>query len=219
MQVLKQNPTNFYAELTVTTRELAQFSGSKGLAGLKAATSPLVVQVFLSKAIYKCVDTFKVGQKMDKADLMETAQIVMNDYYYLKPEEIKFVLEGAKRGEYGQVFNRVDLPVVLGWFRSYDEKRSQIAINKNVQQNTEHKKDHLGLPTLDEVKAVHEKMKAPDYSEPKTEGEKVNDRVRVWVKEFIDKSINEKGIYYIELDGKKMDQNEYLEYKIMNTVK
>ena len=219
MQVLTKNPTNFYAELTVTTRELAQFSGSKGLAGLKAATSPLIVQVFLSKAIYKCVDTFKVGQKMDKADLMETAQIVMNDYYYLKPEEIKFILEGAKRGDYGQVFNRVDLPVVLGWFRSYDEKRSQIAINKNVQQNTEHKKDHLGLPTLDEVKAVHEKMKAPDYEAPKTEGQKVHEMVKVYKEEFTEKAINEKGIYYVTIEGKKLDLNEYLEYKILNTVK
>lgn len=206
---------NFYAELTVTTRELAQFSGSKGLAGLKAQTSPIVVQVFLSKAINKCVGTFKVGQKMDKADLMETAQIIMNDYYYLKPEEIKYVLEGAKRGDYGQVFNRVDLPVVLGWFKSYDEKRSQIAINQNMQQNIEHKKDHLGLPTLDQVKEVHKKMKAPDYEAPKTDGQKVHELVKVYKEEFKEKAVNENGIYYITIDDKKMDLNKYLEYKII----
>jgi len=74
---------------------------------------------------------------MTPQQLMLTAELIMEEYYYLRVEEFRICFRMAMKGEYGPVYNRIDGQVFFEWIRKYFTKRDSVTARmvKDQQAN------------------------------------------------------------------------------------
>lgn len=61
----------------------------------------------------------------------EIAFEVVNTYYYFTIADIYLVFKWAKLGKYGELYESIDMPKVMGWFERYDDVRTQTATQES----------------------------------------------------------------------------------------
>jgi hypothetical protein len=80
------------------------------------------------------VDFFNVGNSMNASQVMNTAELVLDAYGYLKIDDFKLCFDQAKRGAYGPVY-RMDGNVILSWIRQYANDRMNAADEASYAQH------------------------------------------------------------------------------------
>jgi hypothetical protein len=80
------------------------------------------------------IDFFNVSNSMNANQILTTAEMVLDNYGWLKIDDFKLCFSQAKRGLFGQVY-RMDGNVILSWIESYINERINFADEKNY---TEH---------------------------------------------------------------------------------
>ena len=85
----------------------------------------------------ECQQYFNLQQPMTPQQLMLTAELIMEEYYYLRVEEFRLCFRMAMKGEYGPVYNRIDGQIFFEWIRKYFSKRDAVTdrMVKNQQSN------------------------------------------------------------------------------------
>jgi hypothetical protein len=85
----------------------------------------------------ECQQYFNLQQPMTPQQLMLTAELIMEEYYYLRVEEFRICFRMAMKGEYGPVYNRIDGQVFFEWIRKYFTKRDAVTARmvKDQQAN------------------------------------------------------------------------------------
>jgi hypothetical protein len=74
----------------------------------------------------ECQQYFNLQQPMTPQQLMLTAELIMEEYYYLRVEEFRLCFRMAMKGEYGPVYNRIDGQIFFEWIRKYFSKRDAV---------------------------------------------------------------------------------------------
>lgn len=74
----------------------------------------------------ECQQYFNLQQPMTPQQLMLTAELIMEEYYYLRVEEFKICFRMAMKGEFGPVYNRIDGQVFFEWIRKFFSKRDAV---------------------------------------------------------------------------------------------
>ena len=118
------NLTKFQASLTCATAiEGISISLTKKVhpEALEAVTDVLMVNMF------KYVT---VGKTFEPEMMPLIQQAVFKKYYYLTIEEYAYVLRCGASGDYGKIYDRIDLPVIMGWFEFYDTKERTPLVEK-----------------------------------------------------------------------------------------
>jgi hypothetical protein len=80
------------------------------------------------------VDFFNVGNSMNANQVINTAEMILDAYGYLKIDDFKLCFNQAKRGDYGQVY-RMDGNVILSWIRQYVNDRMNAADETSYAQH------------------------------------------------------------------------------------
>jgi len=88
--------------------------------GEQAALSVLIAMMD------ECQQYFNLQQPMTPQQLMLTAELIMEEYYYLRVEEFKICFRMAMKGEFGPVYNRIDGQVFFEWIRKFFSKRDAV---------------------------------------------------------------------------------------------
>jgi len=85
----------------------------------------------------ECQQYFNLQQPMNPQQLMLTAELIMEEYYYLRVEEFRICFRMAMKGEYGPIYNRIDGQVFFEWIRKYFTKRDAVTTRmvKDQQAN------------------------------------------------------------------------------------
>jgi hypothetical protein len=85
----------------------------------------------------ECQQYFNLQQPMNPQQLMLTAELIMEEYYYLRVEEFRICFRMAMKGEYGPVYNRIDGQIFFEWIRKYFSKRDAVTTRmvKDQQSN------------------------------------------------------------------------------------
>jgi hypothetical protein len=85
----------------------------------------------------ECQQYFNLQQPMNPQQLMLTAELIMEEYYYLRVEEFRICFRMAMKGEYGPLYNRIDGQVFFEWIRKYFTKRDAVTARmvKDQQAN------------------------------------------------------------------------------------
>ncbi len=73
---------------------------------------------------------------MNAQQLMLTAELIMEEYYYLRIEELRMCFRMAMKGEFGPVYNRIDGQVFFEWIMKYMPKRQLITDRMKQEQQT-----------------------------------------------------------------------------------
>lgn len=86
---------------------------------------------FIEVMILSLVDYLNVGKNMSPAQIRETAQILATSHSHLTLEHFAYVIQRAKEGGWGQIYDRLDGVVIAGWLQKYvEEIRDQVQLRR-----------------------------------------------------------------------------------------
>lgn len=108
-------------------------------------------------------------QKLTAFQLDYAADLILEDYPNMKPSDIRLAI---RKGLMKEIYNRVDVQVVLGWFRDYWVERMDVSANS---RQTDHhnlknsRTEKAGLEILRKAFEVNgfqkkEEVKAVDFT-------------------------------------------------------
>lgn len=130
------------------------------IAMIKNSASETDARALLYIAICEVCDFFNVGKNMNDVQVAMTADLIIEQYWHLKMEEIKYCFRRAMSE--GKLFDRLDGNIILGWLRTYDEERTEEAIRISDQEASEEINAHClpvpGAMSYDEYIALLERQ-------------------------------------------------------------
>jgi hypothetical protein len=86
------------------------------------------------------IDFFNVSNTMNGDQVLTTAEMILDNYGYLKIDDFKLCFNRAKRGLFGQVY-RMDGNVILSWIETYISDRIDTVGEMNYAQHVSIKAD------------------------------------------------------------------------------
>jgi hypothetical protein len=96
------------------------------------------------------IDFFNVSNTMNANQVMNTIEIILDNYGYLKIDDFKLCFNQAKRGHFGQVY-RMDGNIILSWIETYINDRMNAAEEINYAQHASMKMNEKRFPTFQEM--------------------------------------------------------------------
>ena len=128
---------------------------SPALSEIKKQKGEQVALGVLVALMDECQQYFNLQQPMNPHQLMLTAELIMEEYYYLRVEEFRLCFRMAMKGEYGPVYNRIDGQIFFEWIRKYFSKRDAVT-NRMVkdQQSSNNIYEMFQHPQV--VDAIHQ---------------------------------------------------------------
>jgi hypothetical protein len=123
----------------------------------------------------ECQQYFNLQQPMNAQQLMLTAELIMEEYYYLRIEELRMCFRMAMKCEFGSVYNRIDGQVFFEWIVKYMPKRQLITDRmKQEQQSNNNIYELFAHPQMTEalndvVQKIEERKSEVPAQEPTRE--------------------------------------------------
>jgi len=81
-----------------------------------------------------CQQYFNLQQPMNAQQLALTAELMLEDYYYLRVDELQVCFRMAMKGEFGPVYNRIDGQVFFEWIKKFMGKRQSVSERINLEK-------------------------------------------------------------------------------------
>lgn len=238
LKIYEMDPKNICEGLTVCKnfKELIlSDTASIGTVIRSVENGPNIIRALLNILLTDLVLFFNVGKSMDKKQIFETRRLIMEEYHHLKPEDFKYCFDRAKKGHFGQIYDRIDGNLILSWIAKHDIERAseveQIRDNENKLLKEASKvlvvepeeKDEIFTRNFNKLKAILEENKAKREFENRTTNvttaEVSKDPVAMmyqrWIKQFDNTRIKQsfKHGRFVKRYGKLLDVNEFLTYK------
>jgi hypothetical protein len=141
---------------------------SPALSEIKKQKGEQVALGVLVTLMDECQQYFNLQQPMNPQQLMLTAELIMEEYYYLRVDEFRICFRMAMKGEYGPVYNRIDGQIFFEWIRKYFSKRDAVT-NRMVkdQQSTNNIYEMFQHPqVVDAIQQAADKLKIEQAPEP-----------------------------------------------------
>lgn len=141
----------------------------------------------------------------------ELSYIIMNEYPMLRPQEIIVILKNGISGKYGKSYGKVTPMEIMRWTLEYHDERLVYFENKATEKP---KADWRDI----DANILKEAVKIGIEKEKKKEPNSNNKIIQGWLLEFdrIYKEQHpvEKAVRFINVNGKMMNESDFLEYKI-----
>lgn len=68
---------------------------------------------------------FMVDNMITDRGLQSTTMLIISSYGSLTLEEVAMCMQQAKSGEFGQLFNRLDGAIIIGWLKTYTTQKME----------------------------------------------------------------------------------------------
>jgi hypothetical protein len=147
---------NEYKAIKVRNEDDVFNSKNKSLILMTPEIGEMGVKALLSYAISDLVDFFNLGKTMTVEQIAQTVELIIEEFGILKIDDFKLCFSRAKKGYYGQVYDRLDGQIILLWLNTYAENRFNIAEEKSYRNHLETKQSFLN--TSERLKEeVHQK--------------------------------------------------------------
>ena len=146
----------------------------KSIVRIKKEQGVEVVQSALSILIAGVNDFFNLPQPMKPSQIKQTAELIMERYYFYKLEEFQLCFKNAMGGDYGTIYNRLDGAVIFEWLKKFDTERDRaVEIKRNAEQARNNMYEIFASPAMQQVlNSVVNKMESKKETpapEPKRE--------------------------------------------------
>lgn len=93
------------------------------LSGIRKEHGQQTARALMVKVVVDVTDFFNVSTPMTDNQIAQTVDLILEDFWMLKLEDIKVCFNNAKKGKYGQLYNRLDGMVILEWLQRYTDER------------------------------------------------------------------------------------------------
>lgn len=92
------------------------------------------LRAFMVHVLNDVVDFFNIGKTMGAVQIASTADLIIEEFYFLKPDDFKLCFNRAKKGSYGKVYDRIDGQVIFEWLNAYTNDRMTTASDTSIQE-------------------------------------------------------------------------------------
>lgn len=158
-------------------------------------------------------DFLNIPRKMTGTQSMETARLIVQEFYYMNLADIKLAFDKIKTGSFGNLYEGIDGVKIITAIREYEMERAGYA--EYVSHNTavENKKDELAVPIPVEVAEQIKKAFAPKPKQDtpvdtrQMEIKKLSDEYR---KKWIDWRVDNPGANRYLFEKEYMSVEEYI---------
>lgn len=113
----------------------AVFYENPSIAKIKKESGELKTNAMLSAILMDLVMSFNVGKTMNEHQIVQGVALLQQEYYFLKPSELKYCFNNAKLGRYGVTYDRIDMPIIFGWIEKYMDERLNTVMEKNEHEH------------------------------------------------------------------------------------
>jgi len=115
----------------VQTIEAAIKTDSDCLSGMKRKSKDETL-ILVMLMLEQMLQFFNVGNQMNAEQQKQTAILIINEFYWLKPVDLEYFFRRLKTGFYGELYNRIDGNVIMAKLREYCEERTQKGIELSL---------------------------------------------------------------------------------------
>lgn len=181
---LRTNPKEYLVRLPALINiKQCLLSDSPSLETIKAELTREEFSSILNLMIIDLVKYFSVGNSMGKEQVIQTVDLIMDapEYKHLKLEDIKLCFNYAKKGWYGQIYNRIDGGVIFDCLNKYLEQQKEIKKHATLKKHDETKLLDAGVKRtgwtnerLSGLMELARELKAKDIAEQKKVMQKVS---------------------------------------------
>lgn len=117
-----------------------------------------VVEALLIVWLTDLCNWFNVGKNMNSAQIKQLAGFVYNGYYWMTIQEFKVFFTRAKSNYYGQLYDRLDGAIILGWLDHFERERDmefeKIRDEEFRMRNVEDKPEEYSNEYLELLKSI-----------------------------------------------------------------
>lgn len=135
-------PEQSYNQLQVKTFNDVILSNSPSLALMKKECGDVHTKAVLTIILIDLIKFFNIGKSMNDVQLAQTIQLIQEEYWMLKPEDFKLCFNNAKKGMYGQVYDRIDGQVIISWLNKHLESRLSFSESEVIRKHDQLKKQN-----------------------------------------------------------------------------
>lgn len=162
LSILGALPMPYYKALHPKTVNDVFQSPSCPIAVMNKNFGEMKLRAFMVNIIIDLVMFFNVGKTMKDTQAAQTADLIIEEFYFLKPDDFKLCFTRAKKGYYGKVFDRIDGQVIFEWLNQYTNDRMTTASDTSIQE-AERFKDSRGERTSSLLEAAEHDFKKYDF--------------------------------------------------------
>lgn len=222
---LRNDPQSFYKNLSVKTYNECLIAKTPQLSGIVRQFGPqlgdAIARAFLNIAIADLVKFLNVTKTMGADQIIQTVDLILDEFWMLKPEDFRLCFNNVKKGFYGKVYDRVDGMMIIEWLTSYTNGRDnwveqfRQSENKRMQRELDNIKPSEGIPMPDWFKLPEKKAETqPQPICQRSEDQLIVDGLYREFDELYESQRNfDSGKRFVTLDGRKMDALEFINYR------
>jgi len=107
------------------------------LATVKKYHGPEAAKDAVIEIVAQSAALLNVGKNLKPHQIDFIAVEILQEFYWLNVGELRYIMKQGVRGEYGEVYDRIDTIVVFGWIEKYLEVRTEIAANRAMRAEAE----------------------------------------------------------------------------------
>lgn len=130
-----QQPSKFYAALEVKGLNDVIKSETPALATIVKDNGKQVAKSLVIIALVDLIEFYNVSNTFSDTQINSTSDLIMTEFYWLKPEDFKLCFNNAKIGKYGQLYNRLDGAVIFEWLNTYQNERAEFFALQRSKEN------------------------------------------------------------------------------------
>lgn len=147
IQVTQSEESNQLAVLQTLPKQYLQALRPKSVDDVFASSEPslgmLVKELGENRAravvvllLEEVVSFFNASNTMEDTQVAFTTDMIIEEYPYFKVDDMKLALRNGMKGKYGEIYNRLDGSVIMGWLRQYNRERCARA---DILSHNDHK--------------------------------------------------------------------------------
>jgi hypothetical protein len=162
VMICNEYPVEFYATLKPANVAECINSPICTLGAFKRATSnddmgDMTVRAFVLIMLTDCISFFNIGKTMTEPQLAQTAEMIIDDYGFLKIDDFKLLFTYAKKGYYGAMYDCIDGNVILRWIESYLTDRMTTGSSMSDLEHDKIRSNEREAPSFMEIEMKHKK--------------------------------------------------------------
>lgn len=135
----------------VTTAVQCLQSGLPVIASIKRDLGHDFIVAYVEMWIVNILDLIGVKNSMNPTQTQYAASLIVDEFYYMNLADINLTMKRVLSGVYGELYENINIPKILSWFRQYSEERGLAASEESYNEA-----QSMKGPALDSDKRVTE---------------------------------------------------------------
>ena len=94
------------------------------------------------------LEFFNASETISDTQVATTADLIIEEYPYMKLDDLKLCFKNAMKMKYSKIYNRIDGQVIMSWLKEYNKERCTIADNQSWNEHKANISDDSKVLTI-----------------------------------------------------------------------